>query len=61
MVRAELPWKTTGPLDDGLPFNYGITDRWGVVIGRFDDAETAATVAENMSYLAHMAAGFTAP
>lgn len=61
-----MPWGTTGPLDDGLPFNYGITDGWGVVIGRFDDVETAAAVAGNMNYLACMAvylacmsAGFT--
>lgn len=58
-MRSELPWKTTGPLDDGLPFNYGIIDRWGVVIGRFDDAETASMVAKNMSRMPY--AWFTAP
>lgn len=40
-----LPWRSCGPLDDGLCFNYGVVDKWGVLIVRCDNQDQADDIA----------------
>lgn len=51
-MTGEFPWKYAGEMNDGLPFNHGIADKWGVIIARFDHPGYARDTVRLMNHAA---------
>lgn len=52
MPAGGYPWKYAGEMNDGLPFNFGVVDKWGVVIARFDHPGNARDVVRMVNHAA---------